>query len=290
MNASGKNKKLPSTAVQDHRRSYLDFLYVYPVISRRSGGLSIGINLNPNKICNFDCIYCEVDRITPPKVKTVDINVLKDELMRIIEAIKSGELSKEWRFQNADISQIKDIAFSGDGEPTMVDNFSAYIKTAADVRKQQRLDSTKIVLITNAAGLDKADVRNGLQILDENNGEIWGKLDAGSESYYKLVNRSDIKFERILKNLLLTAQERPIVIQSLFLKVHSNIMPEDELRAYCERLKELVKSGAKIKEVHAYTVARPTPLPYATKLNPDELNLIAEKIRKNTGIMVYEFP
>mgnify|MGYP001164781676 FL=1 len=290
MNASGKNKKLPAAAVQDHRRTYLDFLYVYPVISRRSRGLSIGINLNPDKICNFDCIYCEVDRITPPRVKTVDIKILKDELTRIIEFIKSGDLSKNWRFQNTDISQIKDIAFSGDGEPTMVDNFSAYIKMVADVRKEQGLDTTKIVLITNAMGLDKSDVRKGLKILDENNGEIWGKLDAGTETYYKLVNRSNVKFERILKNLLLTAQERPIVIQSLFLKVHGNIMPDDELQAYCERLKELVKAGAKIKEVHAYTVARPTPLPYATRLNPVELNIIAKKIRECTGLTVYEFP
>jgi hypothetical protein len=104
------------------------------------------------------------------------------------------------------------------------------------------------------------------------------------------VNRSNIKFERILKNLLLTAQERPIVIQSLFLKVHGSLITDDELQAYCERLKELVKAGAKIKEVHAYTVARPTPMPFATRLNPDELSVIAKKIRENTMLTVHEFP
>jgi wyosine [tRNA(Phe)-imidazoG37] synthetase (radical SAM superfamily) len=99
------------------------------VISRRSRGLSIGINLNPDKICNFDCIYCEVDRVTSPRFKTVDKKILKDELTKIIEAIKSGELSKDVAVSKCRyFTQIKDIAFSGDGEPTMVDGFSAYIK------------------------------------------------------------------------------------------------------------------------------------------------------------------
>lgn len=290
MNEPEKTESLPQNAVKDHRRSYLDFLYVYPVISRRSRGLSIGINLNPDKVCNFDCIYCEVDRLTPPRIKEVKKDILRDELLKIIQYVKSGGLSNDPRFQGADLSQIKDIAFSGDGEPTMLENFSEFVQIAADIRRAERLDSTKIVLITNAAGLDKEDVRRGLKIMDENNGEIWAKLDAGTPAYYKLVNRTSIKFERILNNILLTARERPIVIQSLFLKVYGNVIPNDELDEYCNRLNELVKNGAKIKEVHAYTVARPTPEPFATKLNPQELAIISQQIREKTGLTVCEFP
>lgn len=288
-NSSG-NGKCNLIAVKNHSRNYYNFLYVYPVISRRSRGLSIGINLNPDKICNFDCIYCEVDRISPPRVKHVDPAVVRSELEEMVRFFKNGGLAKEPRFDGNDVSEIKDFAFSGDGEPTMVPNFSEFVQMAADIRKQENLISTKIVLITNAAGLDKADVQRGLKIMDENNGEIWGKLDAGTETYYKLVNRSNIRFSRILENLLLTARERPIVIQSLFLKVHGQIIPREELDEYCSRLTELVSGGAKIKEVHAYTVARPTPEPFATKLYPDELANIANVIREKTGLIVHEFP
>ena len=67
--------------VQDHSRLFGDFTFVYPVISRRSRGLSIGINLNPDKVCNFDCIYCEVDRTTPGKVSRIDLDQMRDELI-----------------------------------------------------------------------------------------------------------------------------------------------------------------------------------------------------------------
>ena len=50
------------TLHSDHARLFEHNRFVYPVLSRRSGGISIGVNLNPDKICNFDCIYCQVDR------------------------------------------------------------------------------------------------------------------------------------------------------------------------------------------------------------------------------------
>ena len=54
-----------SDALQDHPRTHAGNRYVYPVISRRAGGLSIGINLSADKLCNFHCIYCQVDRGEP---------------------------------------------------------------------------------------------------------------------------------------------------------------------------------------------------------------------------------
>jgi len=61
------------------------------------------------------------------------------------------------------------------------------------------------------------------------------------------------------------------------------------LKAYCERLKVILQNGGKIKEVHAYTVARPTPEVYATKLTAGELNGIAGEIRHQTGLIVLAF-
>ncbi len=279
-------------AVEDHTRDYAMFTLVYPVISRRSHGLSLGVNLNPDKVCNFDCIYCEVDRRSPGRVSHVNVNQLHDELTALIRFVKEGGLAKEPRFEGLPVwltSDIRDIAFSGDGEPTMIHQFAECVQTVADVRQAEGLDSTKLVLITDAAGLDKADVKRGLEILDSNNGEIWGKLDAGTEPYFRLVNRTTIRFERILHNLLETARVRPIVIQSLLLKVHDEPMSASELSAYCDRLNELVRGGARIKEVHAYTVARPTPEVFATKLSRPELEAMADTIRQRTGLPVSTF-
>jgi wyosine [tRNA(Phe)-imidazoG37] synthetase (radical SAM superfamily) len=278
--------------VQDHSRHFADFTFVYPVISRRSRGLSIGVNLNPDKVCNFDCVYCEVDRRIPGKVSRVDLAQMRDELIAMIRFAKDGGLAKEPKFEEVPwlTRQVKDIAFSGDGEPTMIHNFAECVQAVADVKRSEDLGPTRIVLITDAAGLDKADVRRGLEVMDANQGEVWGKLDAGTEAYFQAVNRTTIRFDRILKNLLDTARARPVVIQSLFLKVHDQAMPPAEVEAYCQRLNDLTRGGGRIREVHAYTVARPTPEPFATKLHPDELKGIADTVRRQTGLTVLEFP
>src|SRR5882757_9732879 len=103
-----------------HSRSWQQNRYVYPVISRRSKGLSIGVNLNPDKVCNFDCVYCCVDRTTPPIEREVDLGVLRDELDQMMALAISGELFGEPPFDQtpAHLKRVNDIAFSGDGEPT----------------------------------------------------------------------------------------------------------------------------------------------------------------------------
>ncbi len=278
-------------AVKDHSRVFSDFTFVYPVISRRSRGLSLGVNLNPDKVCNFDCIYCEVDRRTPGKAARIDVQQMSEELIALIGLVRDGGLRQDLRYSQISLAmEIRDIAFSGDGEPTMIPNFAECVQAVAEVKKSQNLPETKIVLITDAAGLDKTDVQIGLKIMDANQGEVWGKLDAGTEDYFKKVNRSYIRFERILNNLLFTSRVRPIVIQSLFLKVHGEIMPVAELEAYCDRLHAMVKQGGRVKEVHAYTIARPTPEPYATRLEAHELDTIAGTIRQGTHLPVLTFP
>src|SRR6476660_1159132 len=100
-----------------HSRSWQQNRYVYPVISRRSKGLSIGVNLNSDKVCNFDCVYCSVDRTTPATVTEVDLGVLRDELDHMLGVAVSGELFREARFDQtpAHLRRINDVAFSGDG-------------------------------------------------------------------------------------------------------------------------------------------------------------------------------
>src|SRR3989442_10196427 len=77
---------------KDHRRELLTNRYVYAVVSRRARGLSIGLNLNPDKVCNFDCPYCQVDRTTPGGPPEVDVAVLGVELERVLELVAAGAL------------------------------------------------------------------------------------------------------------------------------------------------------------------------------------------------------
>jgi wyosine [tRNA(Phe)-imidazoG37] synthetase (radical SAM superfamily) len=278
--------------VRDHSRTFADFTFVYPVISRRSQGLSIGINLNPDKVCNFDCIYCEVDRRVPGKVSRVDLRQMRDELAAMIHFVRDGGLAREPKFDELPpflTRNVKDLAFSGDGEPTMIHNFAECVQVVAEVKRRERLDKAKLVLVTDAAGLDKADVKRGLEIMDDNQGEIWGKLDAGTEAFFRRINRTTIRFERILGNLTETARRRPIVIQTLFAKAEGAAVPASELEAYGDRLNEITGAGGRIKEVHLYTVARPTAEPGVEALSKSELEATAGVVTRQTGLTVLTF-
>jgi len=278
-------------AHRSHPRTYRDFCYVYPVISRRSHGLSIGVNLNPNKACNFSCVYCQVDRTPPAKVSMLVLATLERELRQMVELVRSGTLASEYPFNTVlDMAtRINDISLSGDGEPTTVRQFQEVVQIVRRVRREMDLRDTKVVLITDCAGLDRTDVQAGLKLLDDDGGEVWAKLDAGTEQYFKQVNRTAIAFSRILKNLALTARPRPIVIQSLFVRMHGQPPPVAEIEAYCGRLNEIIQSGGKIKLVQVYTVVRKPHESWVDPLNDDELDAIANRIRRDTQVPVEVF-
>ena len=138
-----------------HERSFEANRFVYPVLSRRSGGISLGVNLNPDKVCNFDCIYCQVDRTRQSETQFVETDAA---------AGRVGSHAGHWSLQRravrdagnfaADaggLRRLNDIAFSGDGEPTTYRNFDEIIAACAEVKDRLRLDDVKMVLITNAS-------------------------------------------------------------------------------------------------------------------------------------------
>src|ERR1700730_14336177 len=163
---------------RDHRRTFEDNLYVYAVVSRRSKGVSIGVNLNPDKICNFDCVYCQVDRKTPPIVRRVDLLRLRTELEDMLDLVLSGQLYEIERFRETPpaLRRLNDIAFSGDGEPTTCPEFFEIVQTVAEIKQCRELHDVKLVLITNASMFHRGPVRDALAVLDGNHGEVWAKL------------------------------------------------------------------------------------------------------------------
>jgi wyosine [tRNA(Phe)-imidazoG37] synthetase (radical SAM superfamily) len=283
--------RISNLVVRDHRRTFEDNLYVYAVVSRRSKGLSIGVNLNPDKICNFDCIYCQVDRRTPGAIDTVDMNRLREELESMLDSVEAGEIFKIERFRDtpSTLRRLNDIAFSGDGEPTTFPEFLAAVKLAADIKQARGLTDMKLVLITNATMFHKPQVREALDILQANNGEIWAKLEAGSEAYYQQVDRTTIPFQRVLDNITAQARRAPLVIQAMFLRMHDQPPSRQELEAFCDRLNEITQAGGSIKLVQVYTVARVPAETYVGPLTKTEVDEIVELVRQRTGLAAEPF-
>ncbi len=289
-----------------HSRNWRTFRLCYPVISRRSEGLSLGINLNPDRVCNFDCIYCEVDRRDfrpgksklplPPKDQPrpqVSLEEIRLELSELLRLSHSSEIWQEPEFINVapELRRLNDIAFSGDGEPTTYPIFDQAVQVAIEARAAAGFEpnEVKLVLITNATRLHRPVVKAGLVLLAGNNGEIWGKLDAGTAAYYNLIDRTNVPFEKVLSNLQETARRQPLNIQTCFMRIHGEGPSQAEIEAYCCRLNEIRQPDGQVNIVQLYTVARRPPYEYVTSLPDRELEEIARIIRHSTGLQVETF-
>ena len=274
-----------------HERAFATNRFVYPVLSRRSGGISMGVNLNPDKVCNFDCIYCQVDRTRQSETRFVETDALLVELEAMLRTIVSGELFEAPAFAETPVPlrRLNDIAFSGDGEPTTYRNFDEIMAACAAVKDRLGLDDVKMVLITNASMFHREHVRRGLEILDAHQGEIWAKLEAGTEAYYQLVERTPIPFRRILDNITAAARVRPLVIQSLFMRIHGAGPSADELVAFCDRLNEITAAGGQLRLIQVYTVARRPAEDFVAPLSQAELDAIVALVGARTGLPATAF-
>ena len=81
---------VPQTAF-GRPRNPLNNRFVYAVISQRAHGLSIGVNLTPDKQCNFDCVYCEVNRDAPAKELKAHVKVMSAELEHLLRLAFEGK-------------------------------------------------------------------------------------------------------------------------------------------------------------------------------------------------------
>ncbi len=258
----------------DHRRELEQNRYVYAVASRRARGLSIGVNLNPDKVCNFACPYCQVDRTTPGADPRVDVERLGDELGRLLQRAAQPEFWGQAPFDSLApaLRRVADVAFSGDGEPTSPAEFPAAARAARDLR-DAHAPGVPLRLITNATLFERPRVADALGLFDE----LWCKLDAGTPDYFALVAGTRLPFAKVLANLLAVARTRPIVVQSLFLALDGRPPDEAELDAWAARLHELCQAGGTIARVQVYTVARRPADPRVSALDRPLLDQIAAR-------------
>lgn len=271
-------------------RDFLSNRFVYAVVSPRARGLSVGVNLNPDRQCNFDCAYCEVDRSTPPAADRLDVDQMAAELERTLDRVLSGAIREQPGYGSlpADLVQLRHVTLSGDGEPTLCDRFVEVVETVVHLRALGRFPFFKIVLVTNGTGLDRPGVEAGLRYFTASD-EIWIKLDAGTQAYMNRINRPDVPIEHILGNILRVGRQRPVVIQSLFAEIEGQQPSAGEIDAYAARLATLRDEGARIALVQVYSANRPTPHHECRHLSLTELSQIAQRVRAATGLKVEVF-
>ncbi|NLB62540.1 MAG: radical SAM protein [Fibrobacter sp.] len=281
----------------DHSRQFDKYHWVYPVISRRAGGISLGINLNIDTICNFDCVYCQVDRtVAPPQPTHNDVEKIAEELSHALAHWRHNKFQDAPRFQNIDPSflELKDFCFSGDGEPTSAPEFAEMVDLLVQIKNQENLNYLKIVVITNATLLHRPAVQKALATMAANRGEIWAKLDAGTEEYFQRINRSRYKLDHIETNIINAAQQFPLRIQSMWCAYRNEVPSPAEIEAYAQRVLRIEaaahQAGHKLLEIQLYSVVRRTTEAEVQALDQEFLLNIKEALMQfgiKTSVEIY---
>ncbi len=281
-----------SLSINDHNRSSLpDYAYVYAVYSRRSKGVSIGINLNPDKVCNFDCVYCQVDR-SSRSVERLSMPRLEKELGAIFTQLADGSLLARQPLVTLpeEKRRVRDIAFSGDGEPTSSPAFPAAVQLVTELKQRHRLEALKVVLITNATLLHRPAIQTALRALHDANGEVWAKLDAGTEADYRAINRSAVPYQRILDNIAGVARRWPVVIQTMVFEKGIPARRHPDFDPYAQRLEAILAQGGRVRLVQLYSVARAPAEADVTAVEAEVLTEMGEALATRTGLRVETYP
>lgn len=266
----------------NHSRDIAGLKYVYPVLSRRAGGLSIGINFNTNNSCNWRCIYCQVPGLKIGAAPDLDFQLLEDELRFFLDDVKSGNFYQ--RFQvDEDKRVIKDIAISGNGEPTSVRDFDKAVALIGGMAIDAGvLPKSNFVLITNGSLVHKPSVQKGLVKLREYGGEVWFKFDSATEEGRALINNAGQSCRASVDNLLLSASLCPTKLQTCLLDYDKHGLSRQEKNAFLNLLEGIKARGCVLKCVMLYTIARPSLQPESGRLermSVEAMNAFADEIR-----------
>lgn len=279
------NSKLLNTT--DHSRDSAGLTYVYPVISRRAGGVSIGINLNPNNACNWRCVYCQVPDLKRGSAPRIDLNRLEIELRSFLHELTAGDYMQQ--HVPLEARKIHDIALSGNGEPTSAKEFEQVIELIGRVKNDFALPAAlKIVLITNGSLIHRPTVQAGLKRMGELNGEVWFKFDRASSKERQRINNTSISLRKIQDHLRIAALLCPTWLQTCVFQLDGMPPSDEETAAYLSFLQQLSHDKIPVQGVLLYGIARPSLQPEASRLSKIDdawLSQFGEQIQR-TGYAV----
>ena len=275
--------------IEDHRRDSAGLRYVYPVISRRAGGVSLGINLNVNNACNWACVYCQVENLIRGGPPPIDLELLERELNGFLDdALRGDFMSRE---VPAEARRLMDIAFSGNGEPTSAAEFPEALLVVRGVLERHGLaGNLPVRLITNGSLMHRSGVREGIRILGKMGGEVWFKVDRATATDVETINGVPMDAGKIRDNLSICAALATTWVQTCWFAL-DGIAPDAAARdAYCALLAPV---SPRLAGVHLYGLARPSmqsAAPRLQRLGAEELEHFAAEIRGKTGIRVSVSP
>lgn len=250
--------------------------YVYAVRSRRAGGVSIGVNLSPNNACNWRCAYCQVAGLVRGRSPSIDLDRLEAELDEVLARAVRGEL-----VGGDGEGAPKDIAFSGNGEPTTSPDFGGAVERVGRVMGRRKL-TFPLILITNGSMLDRAPVQAAVRRLGELGGRVWFKVDRATAEGLFEVNGARVAPASHFARLRLAATLCPTWVQSCFFARRGEPPPPAEVDAWVSALGELVRGGAPLRGVLLYTLARRSAQPGGDglgALDASWLDALAERLR-----------
>ncbi|MBX3616167.1 radical SAM protein [Nitrosomonas sp.] len=253
----------------DHSRDSAGLTYVYPVISRRAGGVSIGINLNPNNACNWRCVYCQVPDLKRGTAPSIDLEKFEAELRLFLSDLIHGDFMD--RHVPPEVRKISDIALSGNGEPTSAREFDRIIELIGHIKKDFALPvDLKTVLITNGSLIHRANVQTGLRRMAEINGEVWFKFDRASAKERQRINHTSMSLKKIQEHLRIATAHCPTWLQTCVFQIDGMPPTEAEVSSYLTFMRQLLDNHILIQGVLLYGLARPSLQPEASRLTPVE--------------------
>ncbi|HEX8523803.1 MAG TPA: radical SAM protein [Tepidisphaeraceae bacterium] len=268
---------------------WTDNIHVRPIVTRRYGGLALEIDVTPGQGCNLDCIYCEF-RAKHPQLDA-DLDTLEDELDSLLEVCASGAIFDEFaEFIDTPeyIREFTTIVIGSRGEPTTFEKFEKLIAIVLKLMDRHDIKDQTLVLETNATLLHRPNIANSVRAIESRGGEIWCKLDAGSEELFSRIVRAPVPMARLLANISAAGRRHPIVIESTFCGLGGSAPSEDEMQRYLDRLQDLMMVGCRIKRVHVGTIAESMRNRLTFPLEEETIDRIAAKVR-STGVQVAAF-
>lgn len=234
----------------------LNFKYIYGPVSSWRLGSSLGIDLfsQNNKVCNFNCIYCQIGEnpsyTLERKVYVETRDIIKE--LKILPSVK-----------------IDYITLSGSGEPTLASNLGKTIKAIKDIRREP------IAVLTNSSFIDRSDVRIELALADF----VSVKLDAWDQESLEKINKPapKIKFNNILKGIIQFRKEysKKLALQIMFINENKN---------HAKNIAELAQE-IKPDEIQINTPLRTC---LAEPLSENTINKIKEHFKKLNVVTVYD--
>lgn len=238
-----------------------------PVHSRRLG-VSLGINLSPSdgKVCTFDCLYCEAgyNAQGPGRDGLPDTARVAGELECRLREMKEAE------------SPLDVITFSGNGEPTVNPCFPDIVDKVLELRDRY-YPQAKVSVLTNSTRIFSPAVAEALDKVDNN----ILKLDSAIEPTMRLIDaptESSFTVEKVVEGLRRFAGRG--IIQTMFLRGSHNGETVDNTTD--EEVEALIAAYRDIapREVMIYSLDRSTPEEQLVKVERDELEKIAARIRQ----------